>query len=140
GAGVPAQLVQRPARRREELGPRRRRELRPELCAADDWSREPERHRDRDRRVRLGPPRTLRAAAGRCLGPGPRLDQRDVPERDAARATAPAEPRRRRAGGRNRPEVRGMTGLGHVAVITDTGRRRRRNEDAYVCEPPLFAI
>jgi protein phosphatase len=25
-------------------------------------------------------------------------------------------------------------------VITDTGRRRRRNEDAYVCEPPLFAI
>jgi PPM family protein phosphatase len=33
-----------------------------------------------------------------------------------------------------------MTGLGHVAVITDTGRRRRRNEDAYVFEPPLFAI
>jgi serine/threonine protein phosphatase PrpC len=33
-----------------------------------------------------------------------------------------------------------LTGLGHVAVITDTGRRRRRNEDAYVCEPPLFAI
>ena len=33
-----------------------------------------------------------------------------------------------------------MTGLGHVGVITDTGRRRRRNEDAYVCEPPLFAI
>src|SRR5438445_8586703 len=33
-----------------------------------------------------------------------------------------------------------MTALGHVAVVTDTGRRRRRNEDAYVCEPPLFAI
>ncbi len=33
-----------------------------------------------------------------------------------------------------------MTALGHVGVITDTGRRRRRNEDAYVCEPPLFAI
>jgi protein phosphatase len=33
-----------------------------------------------------------------------------------------------------------MTALGHVAVITDTGRKRRRNEDAYVCEPPLFAI
>ena len=33
-----------------------------------------------------------------------------------------------------------MTGLGHVGVITDTGRKRRRNEDAYVCEPPLFAI
>jgi len=33
-----------------------------------------------------------------------------------------------------------VSALGHVAVITDTGRRRRRNEDAYVCEPPLFAI
>ncbi len=33
-----------------------------------------------------------------------------------------------------------MTGLGHVGGITDTGRKRRRNEDAYVCEPPLFAI
>ena len=33
-----------------------------------------------------------------------------------------------------------MRGLGHVGVITDTGRKRRRNEDAYVCEPPLFAI
>src|SRR5919197_2790737 len=27
-----------------------------------------------------------------------------------------------------------------VASITDTGRRRRHNEDAYVCEPPLFAV
>ncbi len=26
------------------------------------------------------------------------------------------------------------------AAATDTGRRRRRNEDAYVCDPPLFAI
>ena len=26
------------------------------------------------------------------------------------------------------------------AAVTDTGRRRRRNEDAYVGEPPLFAI
>ena len=26
------------------------------------------------------------------------------------------------------------------AGVTDTGRRRRRNEDAYVCEPPVFAI
>src|SRR5437868_7948460 len=33
-----------------------------------------------------------------------------------------------------------MTFLGHVGVITDTGRKRRHNEDAYVCEPPLFAI
>ena len=26
------------------------------------------------------------------------------------------------------------------AGVTDTGRKRRRNEDAYVCEPPLFAV
>jgi PPM family protein phosphatase len=26
------------------------------------------------------------------------------------------------------------------ASLTDTGRRRRHNEDAYVCEPPLFAV
>jgi protein phosphatase len=30
--------------------------------------------------------------------------------------------------------------LGQSAAVTDTGRRRRRNEDAYVCEPPLFAV
>src|SRR5436190_23423883 len=30
--------------------------------------------------------------------------------------------------------------IGRVAWITDPGRKRRRNEDAYVCEPPLFAI
>jgi protein phosphatase len=30
--------------------------------------------------------------------------------------------------------------LGQSASITDTGRRRRHNEDAFVCEPPLFAV
>ncbi len=30
--------------------------------------------------------------------------------------------------------------LGSSAAITDPGRKRRRNEDAFVCEPPLFAI
>lgn len=30
--------------------------------------------------------------------------------------------------------------LGRSAGATDTGRRRRHNEDSYVCEPPLFAI
>jgi PPM family protein phosphatase len=30
--------------------------------------------------------------------------------------------------------------LGRSTSITDTGRRRRHNEDAYVCEPPLFAV
>ena len=33
-----------------------------------------------------------------------------------------------------------MTRLAQVASLTDTGRRRRHNEDAYVCEPPLFAV
>ena len=30
--------------------------------------------------------------------------------------------------------------LGRSTAITDPGRRRRRNEDAFVCEPPLFAV
>jgi protein phosphatase len=30
--------------------------------------------------------------------------------------------------------------LGQRAVTTDAGRKRRRNEDAYVVEPPLFAV
>ena len=30
--------------------------------------------------------------------------------------------------------------IGRVASVTDTGKRRIRNEDAYVCDPPLFAI
>src|SRR3954462_6168775 len=29
---------------------------------------------------------------------------------------------------------------GQIASVTDTGRRRRHNEDSYVCEPPLFAV
>ena len=33
-----------------------------------------------------------------------------------------------------------MSGLGPVGAATDPGRRRRRNEDAYVIEPPLFAV
>src|SRR3954452_20388819 len=33
-----------------------------------------------------------------------------------------------------------MSFLGHVGAVTDPGRRRRRNEDAYVVEPPLFAV
>ena len=30
--------------------------------------------------------------------------------------------------------------VGSYAVVSDTGRRRRRNEDNYVVEPPLFAV
>ena len=33
-----------------------------------------------------------------------------------------------------------MSSLGHVGAVTDPGRKRRRNEDAYVVEPPLFAV
>jgi serine/threonine protein phosphatase PrpC len=33
-----------------------------------------------------------------------------------------------------------VSALGRSASVTDTGRRRRHNEDAYVCEPPLFAV
>lgn len=34
----------------------------------------------------------------------------------------------------------GPVKLGRAAGLTDTGRRRLRNEDAFVCEPPLFAV
>jgi PPM family protein phosphatase len=30
--------------------------------------------------------------------------------------------------------------IGRVAAVTDPGRKRRRNEDSYVVDPPLFAI
>jgi protein phosphatase len=30
--------------------------------------------------------------------------------------------------------------IGRAIGVTDTGRRRLRNEDAFICEPPLFAV
>ena len=30
--------------------------------------------------------------------------------------------------------------LGRSTVLSDTGRRRRHNEDSYICKPPLFAV
>ncbi len=33
-----------------------------------------------------------------------------------------------------------MIGVVEAYGTTDTGRKRRRNEDAFVCEPPLFAV
>ena len=51
----------------------------------------------------------------------------------AARRRRPDRPDRPRGGGLS---VR----LGRAVGITDTGRRRPQNEDAFVCEPPLFAV
>ena len=30
--------------------------------------------------------------------------------------------------------------IGRAAGLTDTGRKRRQNEDAFICDPPLFAV
>jgi PPM family protein phosphatase len=30
--------------------------------------------------------------------------------------------------------------IGRSAAVTDRGRKRRRNEDSFVCDPPLFAV
>ena len=30
--------------------------------------------------------------------------------------------------------------IGRASAVTDTGRRRLQNEDAFVCDPPLFAV
>ena len=48
-------------------------------------------------------------------------------------------PGRRRPHRRDRPEVRAVK-IGDYAGLTDTGRKRRRNEDAYVVAPPLFGV
>ena len=42
--------------------------------------------------------------------------------------------------GRHGPEVRDMSALGRSTGLSHPGRRRRRNEDAWVCHPPLFAV
>ena len=31
-------------------------------------------------------------------------------------------------------------GLGRHTAVSDTGRKRRHNEDSYVVRPPLFAV
>jgi PPM family protein phosphatase len=36
--------------------------------------------------------------------------------------------------------VKQVLRIGRAAGVTDTGRRRLRNEDAFICEPPLFAV
>src|SRR6185436_8899389 len=68
-----------------------------------------------------------------------RLDERHLRQwrpRDHAAAACQGRRRPRRP---DRLQGRGLM-LSGFAGVTDPGRRRRRNEDAYVCEPPLFAI
>src|SRR5205823_6903102 len=70
-----------------------------------------------------------------------RLDERDLCERRPDRQGTGAPRRRRDPRRLHRPEVRAMTvQLAQHSAATDPGKRRRRNEDAYVVEPPLFAV
>ena len=73
---------------------------------------------------------------------GSRLDERHVRERrHASSGRERLEPGRRRPRRRDRPEVRAdERSRPIVGASRDTGRKRRRNEDAYVVEPPLFAV
>src|SRR5947209_4411866 len=66
------------------------------------------------------------------------VDERHLRERRPARAAPQAGPGRRGPDRRHRPEVR--MSLGRTVALTDTGRKRRHNEDVYVVDPPIFAI
>src|SRR5437588_6118612 len=66
------------------------------------------------------------------------VDERHLRERRPARAAPQAGPGRRCPDRRHRPEVR--MSLGRTVALTDTGRKRRHNEDVYVVDPPIFAI
>src|SRR6266550_2368073 len=67
------------------------------------------------------------------------LDERHLRQRGPARAGAQARAGRPHPDRRHRPEVRPVK-LGRSAALTDTGRKRRHNEDVYVLDPPIFAI
>ena len=141
-----------PSRSRRELG-RARRRLEPRARRRATCTRSTQsaltigrgarqRRPDRRRRVRLVAPRALRAAARRRVRRGRRLDQRHLRQRHPPHARAPACPRRRRPGRRDRPEVRAMSATPSsktrdrpaVRTSRDTGRKRRRNEDTFVCD------
>src|SRR5205823_2576685 len=130
----------RTARRSGEPGARTGRRVLRRLRAAHGRACEPERRRHRRRRVRVCAPRALRAPPRRRLGARPRLDERHLRERRPDRRGAPARARRRDPRRRDRPEVRSVTVVGDYAAKTDTGKKRRRNEDAFVLAPPLFAV
>src|SRR5919202_1010521 len=67
------------------------------------------------------------------------IDERHLRERRPARAAPQAGSGRPHPDRRHRPEVRRVS-LGRTVALTDTGRKRRHNEDVYVVEPPIFAI
>src|SRR5438552_8591008 len=67
------------------------------------------------------------------------VDERHLRERRPARAAPQALARRRHPHRRHRPEVRAVS-LGRTVTVTDTGRKRRHNEDVYLVDPPIFAI
>src|ERR671932_345696 len=67
------------------------------------------------------------------------IDERHLRERRPARAAPQAGSRRPDPDRRHGSEVRQMS-LGRTVALTDTGRKRRHNEDVYVVDPPIFAI
>src|SRR6187200_3276955 len=73
------------------------------------------------------------------VGPGSGLDQRHLRERGARRGSPAAPSRRPRPDRRHGAQIRTMR-ITDTAGFTDPGRKRRRNEDSYVIEPPLFAV
>src|SRR5207237_4133006 len=73
------------------------------------------------------------------MAQGRGVDERHLRERRPARAAPQALARRPHPHRRHRPEVRAMS-LGRTVALTDTGRKRRHNEDVYVVDPPIFAI
>src|SRR5919202_945123 len=67
------------------------------------------------------------------------IDERHLRERRPARAAPQAGSRRPDPDRCHGSEVRQMS-LGRTVALTDTGRKRRHNEDVYVADPPIFAI
>jgi len=90
-------------------------------------------------RFRIRSPCAFRSPARRRLDRRPRLHQRHLRERRTLDVVSPPGSRGHSAHRRDGLPLRTMSVIGSSAR-TDTGRRRRRNEDALVCEPPLFAV
>src|SRR4029453_7449135 len=73
------------------------------------------------------------------MAPPAGLDERHLRERRARRRAPAAPPRRSRPDRRHGAQIRAMR-VTDTAGFTDPGRKRRRNEDSFVMEPPLFAV